>query len=710
MTTDADKISTSQATAPAEINRYDPSAELGQSGLSIWGGFLNEEYLEALKPWDREVRVYLEMRDYPVVGTLLDSIKMPLLAADITVEAQSDSPEDKAAAEFIEENMESMNRKTWKSHVMDALECLDFGFAFPEIILKKRKDGHLWLEGLEPRGQETLIRWLVEPDRPDKATAYVQGNFRSSMPFPTRVVPLSKSLHFTFRGRKGNPQGRSLLRSLYRPWRFASNIETFEGIGVERDVGGMPVLKLPESMRLDDPVLDTVKTYLKGLRMDKAVYMILPHGFTLEPYTGSTRTFNTREIVRDYHKQILMRGFAQFLNLGMERVGTQSLVKGSHDFFTLSLEAIQELIVEVWNHSLVPYLFTWNPSFGFAPDDVDRMPKISWEKPGKIDLVELVASMAQARGMDALTITREDEIHIRQAAGLPDLPDGVGEDVRIRTWDVRQEGLPGDGEPPSPGEGAEFARRAAGAQVRRLQGRAEKAVNAFQASLGRIYDPWMRETIRELSLPDRSFADIQGIMDNRLALLGTQLKEAGRREIGEAAFSNLGRFIGHAEKPQVVNALASSVAEFETYVDGTLINSIRQRFSEDFIELAGTPSRAARRQLAEGILMSRRPAVAFGAGRAWVAIFNVQRAAGEIEDTERQQRGEPPIPVRWVLDPNADHCADDQKRATFGCPTLAGEYSEGWSKLPTVPAGNVTCLGNCRCHIEANFGSGWERV
>ena len=109
-------------------------------------------------------------------------------------------------------------------------------------------------------------------------------------------------------------------------------------------------------------------------------------------------------------------------------------------------------------------------------------------------------------------------------------------------------------------------------------------------------------------------------------------------------------------------------------------------------------------------LLKPRAQVGGYSGGAVVATFETQRAAGMEENAEREARGEKPIPVRWVLDPQAEHCEDDRRRGTFGCPSLAREYPGGWATLPTVPAGNVSCLGNCRCRLEADFGKGWERA
>jgi hypothetical protein len=102
-----------------------------------------------------------------------------------------------------------------------------------------------------------------------------------------------------------------------------------------------------------------------------------------------------------------------------------------------------------------------------------------------------------------------------------------------------------------------------------------------------------------------------------------------------------------------------------------------------------------------------RAAPAQYAGGYWVAIFEVQRTLGEERESERQSQGLDIEPVRWVLDPRAEHC--NPSAGFYGCPELAGEYPNGWKTLPTVPAGQVTCRGNCRCHLEVQRDGQWKR-
>jgi hypothetical protein len=405
-----------QAKTTRDKSQNSITGVIGVTGLKHIGGKIREEYLNAIRNWNTEVKLYQEMSDDPIIGALLDAIKLPLQAAEFYTEpATGGGVNDQAAADWLFENMNNMEGQPWNSHTEDALECLNFGFAVGEICLQKKTDGRLWLKNIDPRGVETLNSWGYDTMEPDKLLNFIQDDPNYGI---THTIPISKCVHFKYRGRKGNPQGHSILRALYRPYKFARNLEDLEGIGIERDVGGMPVAKLAPGGVYSDDDKDALKTALKGLRSDEEMYLILPPDVNVEPYGGGSKMYDVNQVIERWHKITLMRFFAQFIMLGMSEVGTQALVKGSQDFFSLALEAVQRYLLETWNLQLVPYLFRFNQWQG-----ISGYPKIGWEKPGKIDLNSLITALNTAVGAKLLTPTDLDEDHIRAIADLPDLPD-----------------------------------------------------------------------------------------------------------------------------------------------------------------------------------------------------------------------------------------------------------------------------------------------
>jgi len=748
----------------------------GVPGLSLWRGEIGGEYLSALRG-SRKKKIFIEMQDDAVIGTLLDSMKMPLIAAEVSVQPHEVGNEvDQEAADFLKSCMDDMTRYSWRQHELDMLDMLGWGWSVAEAVFKKRlgpvgdrpsqySDGKIGLHILDPRGQETLKRWVMDDEF--NVEAMVQED-----PNEYREITIEgwKLIHSTFRSRKRSPEGTSPLRSLYRAWYTRKNLEIIEAIGAERDTAGLPVITLPQGAVKEDK--EAAETIVRNIRLDEESGVVLPAppvgaetGWKLELLSSAgSKQYNIREIIRDLNKIILMRFFAQFLMLGMEQAGTQALVEGSQDFFSLCLRSIQQELLETWQQQLVPILFKLNPWPG-----ISGYPVIDWALPGQADVKASILNIKEMVSANVLTAGEDIEDFVRSMLNLPDRPEGVGIGPRTplapigspffyfdwvalpngewlaspkkakSQWtvsegfqekylceciecgyqmeseahcntlkcpecggDMRRAERPGAGQPQS--SDAEFA-EVAGITGRRERGKIEKATNAYQAELLHAYDSWSTKALAAMRRADRRGDDIPAILivlDEQLLLLADELKNIGRDGIKEAM--SLG-MQGKPLDPEALKILADRIAENEKYVDGSLIPDIRKKLSEFITDSEKTYALEFSALAAAMASLRARPAGY--AGGFWSTVFIGAGLLRNRDDKERQQKGEQPRRVRWVLDPSSEHCEASAGR--YGCADLEGEY-ESWDALPTLPAGNVTCLGNCRCSIEVYEDGGWTRV
>lgn len=671
------------------------SQVIGTRGLKNLGGRIQEEYDRLLESWSDAIDFYLEMRDDMTISTLMNAIKLPLLAAEFDVEAASDSMVDIAARDWLWDAMNNMDRQSWRSHVQDMLEAPSFGWSLAEIVLQKRKDGRLWIRNLDPRGQETLHKW--EFDEFDHTIAFIQ-----KAPYKGQIatIPMEKTIHMTFDGRKGNPQGRGMFRVLFRTWRFLRNLENLEGIGLERSVGGMPVATLPpEPLSPDD--LIKLQDALSGMRIDEEGYLIVPDGLVISPYGGSYNTAPLNLVIDRKKKEILMLGFAQFIMLGMNQVGTQALVKGSQDFFTLGLEAIQQMMLESWNGQLVPFLFRYN---AHTFPGMTGFPKITWEMPGKVDLEAIINSYNTAVTAKLITPTKQDEEHIRGIGDFPDLPEGVGDQDRLaetgggsRFSDNGGAGFPGGGFSQS-----HFALE--DPNLRSGGGDYEDTTNALQRRLVNIYDQWAVGTRNQIISAQEQGIQPSGfssVVEGRLSNLESSLITSLTAAITTAATVALGAsLISGIRTPRVAAALILLTTQSSTAVSTGLITRVRDSLNTKLAN-ASTFDRSSLKTMFD----ANRGPVASLAGFSWTTVFAVLLAAGRDKEDETGQTTR----VRWLLNDVADHCEDSAGK--FGCPGLAGIYNS-WADLKTVPAGETTCRGNCRCRLESESEPGsnvWVR-
>lgn len=409
------------------------------TGLSFWHGTVDEEYLKQLKPWSKAAKVFREMADDAVIGGMLDAVKMPLLSSSFSVEPPDEATdEEKRAQELIESALFNMSDITWREHVEDVLEFLEFGFALSEKIAEKRPDGNISLRTLMPIGQETLDGW-GPLDELGNVTGFWQQHTQSTR---RAFAPMTKLIHFTWRSRKRNPLGQSLLRSLYRPWYFKKNLEAIEAIGAERDVGNTPVATLGEGY-YSDAQLDDMEEALAGLRLDETAYMIVPFGTDVKPLGSGGKVYNVRQMIRDWQHIMRQRFFADFLSLGSEVVGTQALANEMTTFFSLALRSVQTRMLEIWQKQLVEWLLRLN-GFDLDSKNALRPPHLEWGRPGSENIQSLAQALNTLVGADLLTPDEDIEKTVRSKLNLPTASD--------QTARLRQEKADRQAMKPPPGQ------------------------------------------------------------------------------------------------------------------------------------------------------------------------------------------------------------------------------------------------------------------
>ncbi len=236
---------------------------------------------------------------------------------------------------------------------------------------------------------------------------------------------------------------------------------------------------------------------------------------------------------------------------------------------------------------------------------------------------------------------------------------------------------------------------------RQGSGNWERIANKQQRKLVRVYNTWsadIRKKLANASSRGESISDQIALLERNLPTLEGNLVATINEGTTKAVRASAGR---RFDTPEVSRELNRQLSENETMVKTALVPRMHERLLEEVaLGKAKTP-----KQLQASFLPLQSAAASY-AGAAWVAIFTVQQVLGKVRERERISEGKPIEKVRWVLDSRAEHCLPSP--GYYGCPELAKEYPS-WSQLPTVPAGNVTCRGNCRCHLETLRDGEWQR-
>lgn len=404
--------------------------QLGESGLRRSGGWVQEEFLPELR-WPRAGHVYKEMSDNdPVVGAILYLAEMLIRNVEWRTEACGDSAADKEAAEFIQTCMDDMDMG-WSETISEILSMLTYGYSFHEVVYKIRRgpeetnskyrsnhsDGKIGWKRMPIRSQATLWEWEFAKDGDIKAFVQQTDGGKHA------VIPLSKGLLFRTRVSRDNPEGKSLLRNAYRPWYFKKRIEEIEGIGIERDLAGLPMLTAPEGMDLwnkEDENMVSLKAnaelLVQSIRRDAEEGVLLPAGWKLELLsTGSSRQFDTNTIINRYDNRIAITMLSDLILIGSDKTGSFAMAESKQSLLATALEANLANIAQVVNKYAVDKLLRLNNMEGKA--------KIV---PGEVESpsVKEISLLLRAMGLD---ISKDHALnnHLRKIASLPEIDEAT---------------------------------------------------------------------------------------------------------------------------------------------------------------------------------------------------------------------------------------------------------------------------------------------
>ncbi len=439
-----------------EIQGTSPFMELGATGLKRSGGYLDEEFLPQLRG-RKAVQVYKEMSENdPLVGALIFTVDRLLRNVEWRVEPAGKSKEDKDAAKLVETCMDDMSH-TWGDFISEVLSSLVYGWSWHEIVYKRRvspwekdptkksqyTDNMVGWRKMPIRAQETLLRWVF-----DESGDCIAMTQLAPPHYKTTVLPMDRSLLFRYRHHKGSPEGMSMLRNAYRPWYMKKRLEEFEAVGVERDLAGLPIVKLPAEFLRARPGSEQAKTVeafkrmVKSVRRDEQEGIVFPMAYdqdTKQPlYSfelmggGGGRAFNTDGIIKRYEERILMTVLADFIMVGHQATGSYSLHTDKTGIFRTSLNSIAENIADTLNRHAIPRLFLAN---GWKPANLPKIVPSDVDSPDISQLASFMQSMAGTGVTWFPDPTLEN--FIRDAARLPKLDED--EQERLRQMQLRSE-------------------------------------------------------------------------------------------------------------------------------------------------------------------------------------------------------------------------------------------------------------------------------
>ena len=421
---------------PPVVRNYDNNIEYGKIGQKRSYGIFWEEFIRELSG-RQGCEVYKEMYDNDdIIGSMMFAIENLMKQVRFTIEPQGNTDEDKRAAKFVEDCMNDMDT-TWMDTLSEILSFLPFGWSVHEIVYKRRmgkqkdrtlnsryNDGLIGWKRLPIRSQDTLLRW--EYDEDDE----LAGMTQIAPPDNTmRTIPIEKCLHFRTSCRKNNPEGKSILRNSYRSWYFKRRLQEIEGIGIERDLAGLPMIQTPEGLDIwntEDPEMVQSLMYaeklVQSVRRDSKEGIVLPYGWEFSLLNGgSKRQFEVGTTIERYDKRMAMTVLADFVLLGHENVGSFALSSDKTKLFSVAIGSFLDIICEVFNTQGIPKLIEINKT---AFEGIADYPKMCHDDIEKPEIDKVAGFIKDMVGIGVLIPDEGMEEYVRELGGLPEKQPG----------------------------------------------------------------------------------------------------------------------------------------------------------------------------------------------------------------------------------------------------------------------------------------------
>jgi len=324
------------------------------------------------------------------------------------------------------------------------------GKVWKEITPKESKkfSGKMAWKKLPTRSQSTIQGWKFDDKVRELESVKQDINgltnvYRISTDETGLInLPVKDILLFSYKKRRGNPEGESPLKGCYQPWCYLKTIESYQATGIAKDMGGIPVMGIDanwlskaqeDSTSTEATALATIIENMENLHAGSATHMIIPvlysdsgkplFTFELQGVQGNGKTYDTSEIIRAKQLEILMVYLADVLKLGSDSTGSYALAESKNNLLSFAIQYHLEFIIDVIQEQLVEQTLKVN-GFDLKKEDY---PVLTHTPTDEIDLDSLSKFLQRLGSVNLFPRTMESINSVMEKSGF---------DVRLTEKDI----------------------------------------------------------------------------------------------------------------------------------------------------------------------------------------------------------------------------------------------------------------------------------
>jgi len=433
---------------------------IGSSGLNIFSGVTYDELQQDLQ-WPNSILTYKKMTYSVPVNACLSLFENLISKVKWRVKPPVNATaQELEQTKFVEECLHDMD-SSFREVIKDSLSSNIYGFAIQEKVYRKRlkengslyEDGKIGLKKISLRNQETIDGFLFDEKTGDikgvKQNLDLVSNLYSRARKGTVVIPRSKYVHITVGRNRSDPFGKSMLRDVYMAWRYLECLQEMEATGVQKDLNGLPLLRVPSQLMSSDAspeqklILENLKNILRNLQNNSQAGVMLPSAvdemtktklFDIELLsTDGKKNYNVSDIKTYYQNQIYIGLGGDLLVLGTNGVGSFAVGQLKSSLTGAAIESMLDNIVESFERDVVRQLYELN---GFT----GRFCEIDYENLHAPDL-ELISKFWQRVATSGLVELDRDVLNsIRSSIGIDTYPDDEPPKLDILTGNSSRAG------------------------------------------------------------------------------------------------------------------------------------------------------------------------------------------------------------------------------------------------------------------------------
>lgn len=448
-----------------------PMSEIGYPGAYQYGGRVNDEFIPELSGY-RGNLIYRQMRENDsMIGAIFYAMEKLASSVEWYVDPHPDEEDNEDDVKFLDEVFFKNDMDHSFMHfLLDTFTTLQYGWSFFEVTYKLRRsdlmitikegenntqekrvgsirvpaskfeDGAMGIKGIKLLPQDTLHEWHLSERGQVLGMSQLQP-----IKGDVVTVKITKALHLVSRPHRGSPQGMSLLRNAYRDWDMKRKIENIEVEGIDRDLTGLPIVKIPSNLldgsEKNQEILNKYVSLSKEIRTNQASGIVVPSDMyednegnpTQAPQVSvellsspGQRTIDVDATIRRKDRGIARSILCDFMTLGGEAHGSFALSHNLSSLFITSLTSWLDIVAQEINRQIVPML--WSLNGRTTPPPIIKHGQIV---PNDLEVLGGFLQSAVTAGLITLP-DRDLENSVRSAAGMPSMPDQEEQEKMMR--------------------------------------------------------------------------------------------------------------------------------------------------------------------------------------------------------------------------------------------------------------------------------------